>query len=163
MRRRALHYVFTVLIVFFLCWSPQQFLMLWDVFRDRGLNAKLPKNIREYSFYSFYVAYASSCVYPILYMTYNKGFRFAVKQILRCKRQINTDADVTSMEIGEQFSTVNNVDSFDISTVRMDTDDHIESCPAASGLSAEPKLDIATIDGHLQTSKMWCIWWNFQQ
>lgn len=56
--------------------------------------------------------------------------------------------------ISEQLSTVNNIDSFDISTVRMDTDDHMASCPAASGLSAEPKLDIVTIDGHLQTTKM---------
>lgn len=56
--------------------------------------------------------------------------------------------------ISEQLSTVNNIDTFDISTVRMDTDDHMASCPAASGLSTEPKPDIVTIDGHLQTSKM---------
>lgn len=56
--------------------------------------------------------------------------------------------------ISEQLSTVNNIDTFDISTVRMDTDDHMASCPATSGLSAEPKLDIVTIDGHLQTTKM---------
>lgn len=154
MRRRALHYVFTVLLVFFLCWSPQQFLMIWDVFRDRGLHAKLPKNIREYSFYSFYVAYASSCVYPILYMTYNKGFRFAVKQILHCKGQIHTNADENTIEMGEQIPAVNNMDSFDISTVRMDIDDHVPSSPTTSGLSAEPQLTIATIDGHLKTSKM---------
>lgn len=61
---------------------------------------------------------------------------------------------VRLFQFSEQLSTVNNVDSFDISTVRIDTDDHMASCPAASGLSAEPKLDIVTIDGHLQTTKM---------
>lgn len=48
---QALHYVFTVLIVFFLCWSPQQFLMLWDVFRDRGLHAKASSALTSATFY----------------------------------------------------------------------------------------------------------------
>lgn len=39
-------------------------------------------------------------VIPILYMTYNTGFRFALKQILHCKRQINTNANVTTIEMG---------------------------------------------------------------
>lgn len=39
-------------------------------------------------------------VIPILYMTYNTGFRFTMKQILHCKRQSNTNANVTTIEMG---------------------------------------------------------------
>jgi hypothetical protein len=73
----------------------------WNLFQRRAYDSfiifrggtlsifpfQLPKNIRQYSFYSFYVAYASSCVYPFLYITYNKGFRFAINQILGCKQR----------------------------------------------------------------------------
>lgn len=65
------------------------------------------------------------------------------------------------IKFSEQLSTVNNINSFEISTVRMDTDDHMESCSAISGLSAEPKLTMATIVGNLQTSKFLYVW-NFQ-
>lgn len=39
-------------------------------------------------------------VIPILYMTYNTEFRFTMKQILHCKRQSNTNANVTTVEMG---------------------------------------------------------------
>ncbi|XP_062620448.1 substance-P receptor-like [Saccostrea cucullata] len=113
MKRRALHYVFTVLIVFFLCWSPQQFLMLWDVFRERTLHTKLPKGIHQYSFYSYYVAYASSCVYPILYMTFNKGFRYAITQILRRKRHTTKGNTMVTDLGGQNDGFENDIDSFE--------------------------------------------------
>lgn len=36
----------------------------------------------------------------------------------------------------------NKMDSFDIGTVRIDTDEHITFCPATSGLSADPQFTI---------------------
>ncbi|XP_022309220.2 prolactin-releasing peptide receptor-like [Crassostrea virginica] len=148
MKRRALHYVFTVLIVFFLCWSPQQFLMLWDVFRDRGLHAKLPKNIRQYSFYSYYMAYASSCVYPFLYMTFNKGFRFAINQLLHCSKQPRADMHSPVMEINDQNIEDGNLDSFDSCSLQNTNDPDMASRPTGN-LST-----VATIEGHDQTSKL---------
>lgn len=55
----------------------------------------------RYHFLAYETVFFFRCVViPILYMTYNTGFRFAVKQILHCKRQRNTNANVTTIEMG---------------------------------------------------------------
>ncbi|KAK3091224.1 hypothetical protein FSP39_018073 [Pinctada imbricata] len=93
---QALRLLLTILLVFFLCWTPQQSLLIWDVYRPR--NTKLPGGIRSYVYWAYYVAYSSTCLYPIIYMSFNKSFRHALKNLISPRRQ---DVDLTTISPGK--------------------------------------------------------------
>ncbi|XP_052069256.1 QRFP-like peptide receptor [Mytilus californianus] len=82
----ALNMLLSVLLVFFICWTPQQCLKLWDVFRTRNAHSKLPPWIDSYVFAAYYMAYFSTCCHPLIYIGFNKCFRHAAVAIIKCKR-----------------------------------------------------------------------------
>ncbi|XP_048248838.1 orexin receptor type 2-like [Haliotis rufescens] len=68
--------ILTLFVVFFICWTPQQTTLLWDVYRDRH------KKVIYYAMKTI-PAYSSSAVYPVVYMMFNKCFRIAAWKSLR--------------------------------------------------------------------------------
>ena len=82
-RRRVVNMLFIVIVTFIVCWSPDQFAFLafnlgWVPF--------------EYAFGPLYrafvvMAFANSCVNPIIYTLMNRNFRQALKQQLPRMRQ----------------------------------------------------------------------------
>ncbi|CAG2216533.1 QRFP-like peptide receptor [Mytilus edulis] len=86
MKRKALNMLLSVLLVFFICWTPQQCLKLWDVFRTRNAHSKLPPWIDSYVFAAYYMAYSSTCFHPLIYIGFNKCFRHAAIAMIKCKR-----------------------------------------------------------------------------
>ncbi|XP_033733515.1 prolactin-releasing peptide receptor-like [Pecten maximus] len=103
-RQKAVTMIMTVLLVLFLCWSPPQFERLWDVYRYKGPGAKLPKGIHAMTYASFYIAYFSCCIYPIVYIGFNNCFRHAAANFL-CRRSALSATSVLPDEPGPSRST----------------------------------------------------------
>ncbi|XP_072038651.1 galanin receptor 2b-like [Amphiura filiformis] len=77
-RRRVIIMLLIVIVSFVICWSPDQFAFLvfnWGLVPFRYLFGNL---------YRFFVvlAFANSCVNPIIYLFVNKNFREAIRQQL---------------------------------------------------------------------------------
>ena len=47
--------------------------------------AQLPSGIKTYVYYAYFTAYCSTCVYPVIYIMFNKSFRHAAKSLLFCR------------------------------------------------------------------------------
>ncbi|KAH3861201.1 QRFP-like peptide receptor [Dreissena polymorpha] len=84
-QRMAQYFLFTVIVLFCVCWAPQQALLLWDVYRD--IHVK-PPGLRSVHFAALYVAYSSSAINPIIYFLFSKCFRETVKGCCSRRRQI---------------------------------------------------------------------------
>ncbi|XP_060578180.1 QRFP-like peptide receptor isoform X2 [Ruditapes philippinarum] len=86
-RRKAVYMTLTVVIVFCVCWTPQQSLLLWDACRDHRDRFKKQPDIKSLHNITLYMAYSSSAINPIIYYLYNKCFRHALYTLLktRCK------------------------------------------------------------------------------
>ena len=82
-RRRVILMLLSVVISFIVCWSPDQFAFL--VF-NLGL---VPFKYLFGPLYRFFVvlAFANSCVNPIIYAVTNKNFRKAIMQHLKTSRK----------------------------------------------------------------------------
>ena len=85
-RQRVINMVFTVIITFIICWSPDQFAFLAF---NTGL---VPVRYLDGIMYRAFVilAFANSCLNPLLYALTNKNFRRAIKQhLFRIKKRSN--------------------------------------------------------------------------
>ncbi|XP_046578769.1 cholecystokinin receptor type A-like [Haliotis rubra] len=78
---QAVNMTLTLLVVFFICWTPQQTTLLWDIYRDR--HKEKPNGIFAFKYIALYMAYSSSAVNPVVYMMFNKCFRIAAWKSLR--------------------------------------------------------------------------------
>ncbi|XP_060072035.1 prolactin-releasing peptide receptor-like [Ylistrum balloti] len=106
MRQKAMTMILTVLIIFFVCWSPPEFERLWDIYRYKGPGAKVPEGIHALTYASFYIAYFSSCVYPLVYIGFNECFRHAAKNLL-CRRMVLSAVSVYPEEPGPSCADEN--------------------------------------------------------
>ncbi|XP_072039720.1 galanin receptor 2a-like [Amphiura filiformis] len=91
-RHRVIYMLLSVIISFIICWSPDQFAFLAF---NLGL---VPYEYLYGNMYRAFVvlAFANSCLNPVLYALTNKNFRHAIKQYLfRC-----------SVRVGEPVNTV---------------------------------------------------------
>ncbi|OWF48460.1 G-protein coupled receptor 54 [Mizuhopecten yessoensis] len=109
MKQKAVTMILTVLVVFFVCWSPPQFERLWDVYRYKGPGAKVGKNnlpmgIHAMTYASFYIAYFSSSIYPLVYIGFNGCFRHAALNFV-CRRPNSSALAVLPGEPGPSHST----------------------------------------------------------
>ncbi|XP_021357515.1 G-protein coupled receptor 54-like [Mizuhopecten yessoensis] len=104
MKQKAVTMILTVLVVFFVCWSPPQFERLWDVYRYKGPGAKLPMGIHAMTYASFYIAYFSSSIYPLVYIGFNGCFRHAALNFV-CRRPNSSALAVLPGEPGPSHST----------------------------------------------------------
>lgn len=113
--------VLTVIIVFCVCWTPNQSLLLWDVYRDRH---QKPPDIKHLHYISLYVAYASSAINPVIYYLYNKCFRHALHTLLktRCKRN-NTEITVSPETLEEDVEMTVTSGGQSQETAAMESDD----------------------------------------
>ncbi|ESO87457.1 hypothetical protein LOTGIDRAFT_127828 [Lottia gigantea] len=79
-KRKVIKMLIAVLVVFIVCWTPQQVLLIWDVFRE--------KNPADYvsllKYVALYVAYFNSAINPILYGGLNENFRKGFSEAFRC-------------------------------------------------------------------------------
>ncbi|XP_045212365.2 QRFP-like peptide receptor [Mercenaria mercenaria] len=101
MRRKAVYMTLTVVIVFCICWTPQQSLLLWDAYRDRF---KRQPDIKKLHYITLYMAYTSSAINPVIYYLYNKCFRHALYTLLktRCKGE-NSEMSIAPETVPEEI------------------------------------------------------------
>lgn len=89
-RQRVINMVFSVIVAFIVCWSPDQFAFL-------GWNLGIVPF--EYIFLDLYrmfvlMAFANSCINPFLYALTNENFRQAIQQqVCRFKEQSNESSN----------------------------------------------------------------------
>ncbi|CAI9725885.1 neuropeptide FF receptor 2-like [Octopus vulgaris] len=108
-KRKVIKMLIVVLIVFILCWSPQQILLLWGLFRSKK---QFPAYIETVRFVALYVAYLNSSLNPILYCGFNENFRKGFIDAFRCSFSKKTlrifpmrNIERTSSGIGERHSS----------------------------------------------------------
>ncbi|XP_067671254.1 QRFP-like peptide receptor isoform X1 [Haliotis asinina] len=80
-KRKVVKMLVAVLVVFVLCWTPQQFMLLWDVFRPKG---KIEAYLDDIKYAALYVAYLNSSLNPVLYGGFNENFRKGFIEAFRC-------------------------------------------------------------------------------
>ncbi|XP_071107735.1 QRFP-like peptide receptor [Haliotis cracherodii] len=81
-KRKVIKMLVAVLVVFVLCWTPQQFMLLWDVFRPKG--KKIEAYVDDIKYAAVYVAYLNSSLNPVLYGGFNENFRKGFLEAFRC-------------------------------------------------------------------------------
>ncbi|XP_047485080.1 substance-K receptor-like isoform X1 [Penaeus chinensis] len=86
-KKRVVKMISVVLLVFALCWSPLQSLMLYSNFaHSQNENGMLPKWFPEAEFVSYFVAYSNSALNPIIYCGFNANFRQGLMTLLTCRQ-----------------------------------------------------------------------------
>lgn len=80
-KRKVIKMLIIVLIVFIICWSPQQILSFWGLFRSQK---QFPAFIETLRYVALYVAYLNSSLNPILYCGFNENFRKGFMDAFRC-------------------------------------------------------------------------------
>ncbi|XP_055954384.1 QRFP-like peptide receptor [Patella vulgata] len=78
-KRKVIKMLVAVLVVFIVCWTPQQVILLWDLFR-----AKPPDYVQPLKYMALYIAYFNSAMNPILYGGFNENFRKGFSEAFRC-------------------------------------------------------------------------------
>ncbi|XP_012944206.1 QRFP-like peptide receptor [Aplysia californica] len=72
-KRKVIKMLVIVLVAFVVCWTPQQILLLWDVYRP--MYEELDPNVKVIKYVALYIAYLNSALNPILYSGFNENFR----------------------------------------------------------------------------------------
>ncbi|XP_041362270.1 QRFP-like peptide receptor [Gigantopelta aegis] len=81
-KRKIIKMMITVVVVFVLCWTPQQVLLFWNTFKPKG--TKLESYMDVVSYIALYVAFLNSAINPILYGGFNENFRRGFSDAFRC-------------------------------------------------------------------------------
>ncbi|KAG8199982.1 hypothetical protein JTE90_006226 [Oedothorax gibbosus] len=81
-RKKVIKMVLVVLIAFILCWTPMQSVILSSAFG--AANTINSYWYEDFTFFSYYIAYANSFMNPIIYGGFNKTFREGFCIVLRC-------------------------------------------------------------------------------
>uniref|UniRef100_T1D203 Putative neuropeptide receptor n=1 Tax=Cupiennius salei TaxID=6928 RepID=T1D203_CUPSA len=87
-RKKVNKMVFVVLVVFIICWTPLQAMVLYSAFgHNATIHGALPDWFGDFKWFSYYIAYANSFMNPIIYGGFNKTFREGFCIVLRCGYQ----------------------------------------------------------------------------
>ncbi|XP_069122999.1 QRFP-like peptide receptor isoform X2 [Argopecten irradians] len=81
-RKKVIKMLVVVLVVFVLCWTPQQYFLLWEVFRSH--TTKTSKIVPTIKYIAVYFAYLNSAINPILYAGFNENFRRGFTEAFKC-------------------------------------------------------------------------------
>ncbi|OWF48461.1 trissin receptor-like isoform X1 [Mizuhopecten yessoensis] len=81
-RKKVIKMLVAVLVVFVLCWTPQQYFLLWEVFRSH--TTKTSKYVPTIKYIAVYFAYLNSAINPILYAGFNENFRRGFTEAFKC-------------------------------------------------------------------------------
>ncbi|XP_070181547.1 neuropeptide FF receptor 2-like [Littorina saxatilis] len=80
-KRKVIRMLVAVLVCFVLCWTPQQFMLVYDLFRPYD---QVPLYVNTVKYVALYVAYLNSALNPILYGGFNDNFRRGFRDLLHC-------------------------------------------------------------------------------
>ncbi|XP_066954357.1 substance-P receptor-like isoform X1 [Macrobrachium rosenbergii] len=83
-KKKVVKMVSVVLIIFVLCWTPLQTIILYDFVRAN--NNSLPEWFSVVEFSAYFVAYSNSALNPIIYCGFNANFRQGLVSLLTCRR-----------------------------------------------------------------------------
>ncbi|XP_025076431.1 QRFP-like peptide receptor isoform X1 [Pomacea canaliculata] len=100
-KRKVIKMLVAVLTAFVVCWTPQQVMLLWDLFRPR---VKVPDYVKTVKYSAVYVAYFNSALNPILYGGFNDNFRRGFRDVFRCLRKNKVHPDRLGLA-GERGNT----------------------------------------------------------
>ncbi|XP_061185490.1 QRFP-like peptide receptor [Saccostrea echinata] len=85
-KRKVLRMFFIVMTAFIVCWTPQQGLILYMVYRNEGL--KVPSFLKDLQYAALFIAYSNSAINPIIYAGMSEKFRKGFQDALHiwCRR-----------------------------------------------------------------------------
>nr|XP_022309956.1 neuropeptide FF receptor 2-like [Crassostrea virginica] len=72
-RRKVIRMFIVVLTVFTVCWTPQQALILYRVYRDE--QKQVPIFLKDLQYAALFIAYSNSAINPIIYAGMSEKFR----------------------------------------------------------------------------------------
>lgn len=84
-KKKVVKMVSVVLLVFVLCWTPLQSLILYNNFVHVRHN-ELPSWFSSMEFAAYFIAYSNSAVNPIIYCGFNASFRQGFVALLTCRQ-----------------------------------------------------------------------------
>lgn len=84
-KMKVVKMVSVVLVVFVLCWTPLQSIILYSNFIHTQHNS-LPEWFPALEFSAYFVAYSNSALNPIIYCGFNDNFRKGLVALLTCSR-----------------------------------------------------------------------------
>ncbi|XP_066954359.1 substance-P receptor-like isoform X3 [Macrobrachium rosenbergii] len=108
-KKKVVKMVSVVLIIFVLCWTPLQTIILYDFVRAN--NNSLPEWFSVVEFSAYFVAYSNSALNPIIYCGFNANFRQGLVSLLTCRRSstgriYHQRSNCKGMTIGTRETTV---------------------------------------------------------
>ncbi|XP_052789118.1 neuropeptide FF receptor 2-like [Mya arenaria] len=84
-RKKVIKMLIAVLVAFIVCWTPQQSLILWDMYRSRTAAVNpIPDYVLKIEYVAIYIAYCNSALNPILYGGFNENFRKGFNDAFKC-------------------------------------------------------------------------------
>ncbi|XP_068218162.1 substance-K receptor-like [Palaemon carinicauda] len=84
-KRKVVKMVSIVLVVFVLCWTPMQSILLYSNYIHTQHNS-LPEWFPALEFSAYFVAHSNSALNPIIYCGFNDNFRKGLVALLTCSR-----------------------------------------------------------------------------
>ncbi|KAL8565445.1 hypothetical protein ACOMHN_049422 [Nucella lapillus] len=88
-KRKVIKMLVAVVVCFMVCWSPQEYILLYGVFRlFLGLSVDQASDYHTVKYTALYVAYLNSALNPILYCGLNDNFRQGFREALRRHRAL---------------------------------------------------------------------------
>nr|WOA03695.1 CHH family candidate receptor A34beta1 [Carcinus maenas] len=81
-KKRVVKMVTVVLVVFVICWTPLQTLILYSSFSQQD---HLPEWFSSLEFAAYFIAYSNSALNPIIYCGFNTSFRQGLVALLTCR------------------------------------------------------------------------------
>nr|XP_045606545.1 substance-K receptor-like [Procambarus clarkii] len=87
-KRKVVKMVSVVLLVFVLCWTPLQTIILYISFVHE--QSSLPEWFSVLEFSAYFVAYSNSALNPIIYCGFNANFRQGLMSLLTCRHSASS-------------------------------------------------------------------------
>ncbi|XP_047484963.1 QRFP-like peptide receptor [Penaeus chinensis] len=85
-KKRVVKMVSVVLLVFVICWTPLQSLILYSNFiHAQHYAGELPQWFPVMEFCAYFVAYSNSALNPIIYCGFNASFRQGLVSLVTCR------------------------------------------------------------------------------
>ncbi|XP_042868473.1 substance-K receptor-like [Penaeus japonicus] len=86
-KKRVVKMISAVLLVFTICWTPIQSLILYNNFaHSQNENGSLPEWFPVAEYVAYFVAYSNSALNPIIYCGFNVNFRQGFMTLLTCRQ-----------------------------------------------------------------------------